>query len=103
MHAPASFAGKRFDLADARRYDWIGFDPPAEPFRAEVQVRYRHEPAPALVALDGRLAEIRFDRPEVAVAPGEGFGSRGRGWARLSLAVTDDVLDTGLERLARLL
>jgi aminotransferase len=36
----------------------------------------------------------------VAVAPGEGFGSRGTGWARLSLAVTDEVLETGLERLA---
>ena len=47
----------------AEDMNWIGFDPPAEPFRAEVQVRYRHEPAPALVALDGRLAEIRFDRP----------------------------------------
>ena len=38
----------------------------------------------------------------VAVAPGEGFGARGAGWARLSLAVTDEVLELGLERLARL-
>lgn len=37
----------------------------------------------------------------VAVAPGEGFGSRGAGWARLSLAVSDETLDLGLERLAR--
>ena len=36
----------------------------------------------------------------VAVAPGEGFGPRGDGWARLSLAVTDEVLETGLERIA---
>ena len=36
----------------------------------------------------------------VAVAPGEGFGDRGRGWARLSLATPDDRLDRGLERLA---
>jgi aminotransferase len=35
----------------------------------------------------------------VVVAPGEGFGARGAGWARLSLAVTDGVLDLGLERL----
>ncbi len=41
------------------------------------------------------LAELR-----VAVAPGEGFGSRGAGWARLSLAVTDETLELGLERLA---
>ena len=36
----------------------------------------------------------------VAVAPGEGFGTRGGGWARLSLAVTDETLDRGLARLA---
>src|SRR5439155_1202342 len=36
----------------------------------------------------------------VAVAPGEGFGTRGAGWARLSLAVTDETLDRGLERIA---
>jgi aminotransferase len=41
---------------------------------------------------DRLLAEHR-----VAVAPGEGFGPRGAGWARISLAVTDDVLDSGLE------
>jgi len=35
----------------------------------------------------------------VAVAPGEGFGTRGQGWARLSLATPDDRLDLGLERL----
>ena len=35
----------------------------------------------------------------VAVAPGEGFGERGTGWARLSLAVTDELLELGLERL----
>jgi aminotransferase len=35
----------------------------------------------------------------VAVAPGEGFGARGAGWARLSLAVPDEILDRGLERL----
>jgi aminotransferase len=44
------------------------------------------------------LAEHR-----VAVAPGEGFGTRGRGWARLSLATPDETLDLGLERLGRAL
>jgi aminotransferase len=42
------------------------------------------------------LAEHR-----VAVAPGEGFGARGAGFARLSLATPDDVLDLGLDRLSR--
>jgi aminotransferase len=42
------------------------------------------------------LTEFRF-----AVAPGEGFGGRGAGWARLSLAVSDETLELGLERLGR--
>jgi L-glutamine---4-(methylsulfanyl)-2-oxobutanoate aminotransferase len=49
---------------------------------------------PAEATVDRLLDEHR-----VAVAPGEGFGSRGRGWARLSLAVTDEQLAVGLERL----
>jgi aminotransferase len=39
----------------------------------------------------------------LAVAPGEGFGSRGAGWARISLAVTDEQLELGLDRLRRAL
>ena len=35
----------------------------------------------------------------VALAPGEGFGANGAGWARLSLAVSDETLARGLERL----
>jgi L-glutamine---4-(methylsulfanyl)-2-oxobutanoate aminotransferase len=49
---------------------------------------------------DGLTPE-RLLEHRVAVAPGEGFGPRGEGWARLSLAVTDEVLETGLERLER--
>jgi aminotransferase len=51
---------------------------------------------------DGLTPELLLAEHRVAVAPGEGFGSRGEGWARLSLAVGDEVLATGLERLARL-
>jgi aminotransferase len=39
----------------------------------------------------------------VGVAPGEGFGARGAGWARLSLAVVDEDLAEGAERLSRAL
>jgi len=39
----------------------------------------------------------------VALAPGEGFGGRGSGWARLSLATADDRLDLGIEQLRRAL
>ena len=48
---------------------------------------------------DGLTAEQLLEEHRVAVAPGEGFGDRGRGWARLSLATDDDKLDLGLERL----
>ncbi|MBA3733694.1 MAG: aminotransferase class I/II-fold pyridoxal phosphate-dependent enzyme [Actinobacteria bacterium] len=48
---------------------------------------------------DGITVEDLLVRHRVAVAPGEGFGARGAGWARLSLAVRDDILDRGLERL----
>jgi aminotransferase len=50
---------------------------------------------PPGLGTDRILAEHR-----VAIAPGEGFGPGGEGWARLSLAVADDVLEAGLERLA---
>ena len=38
----------------------------------------------------------------VAVAPGEGFGLQGAGWARISLATPDERLDAGLARLGAL-
>ena len=40
------------------------------------------------------LAEHRL-----VLAPGEGFGPSGAGWARLSLATPDELIDVGLERL----
>ena len=49
---------------------------------------------------DGLTADRLLVEHRVAVAPGEGFGPSGAGWARLSLAVADDVLDAGIERLA---
>jgi aminotransferase len=53
---------------------------------------------PAGLTVDRILAERR-----VALAPGEGFGAAGAGRARLSLAVTDETLERGLERLRGLL
>jgi len=44
-------------------------------------------------------AETLLLEHRVAVAPGEGFGSRGTGWARLSLAVADEFFELGIERL----
>ena len=49
---------------------------------------------------DDVTCEQLLDEHRVALAPGEGFGERGAGWARLSLAVADETLDRGLARLA---
>jgi aminotransferase len=51
----------------------------------------------------GMTAERLLTEARVAVAPGEGFGPRGAGYARLSLAVSDEVLDDGLARLRKTL
>jgi aminotransferase len=51
----------------------------------------------------GLTPERILSEHRVALAPGEGFGPSGAGWARLSLAVPDDVFDEGVERLAPVL
>jgi len=52
--------------------NWIAFDAPAEPLRAEVRVRYRHEAAPATIELCGRgRVQVKFDEPQRAITPGQ--------------------------------
>jgi aminotransferase len=51
---------------------------------------------------DGLTPERILAETRVAVAPGEGFGPSGTGWARISLATPDDRLEAGLGRLTRL-
>ena len=51
---------------------------------------------------DGLTAERLLTEHRVAVAPGEGFGSRGAGWARLSLAIPDEDVAEAAERLRSL-
>jgi aminotransferase len=48
---------------------------------------------------DGLTPEVLLAEHRVAVAPGDGFGPSGAGWARISLAIADERLDAGLERL----
>lgn len=51
---------------------WIAGQPPASVFRCSAQTRYRQadEPCEVRVNDDGRL-EVRFDRPQRAVTPGQ--------------------------------
>jgi tRNA-specific 2-thiouridylase len=56
----------------ARGVNWIAFDELVAPVRAEVRVRYRHEPAPASVEMIGEArARIVFDEPQRAITPGQ--------------------------------
>jgi tRNA-specific 2-thiouridylase len=52
--------------------NWIRFDNPQEPVRAEVRVRYRHTAAPATITpLANGRARIVFDEPQRAITPGQ--------------------------------
>jgi L-glutamine---4-(methylsulfanyl)-2-oxobutanoate aminotransferase len=50
---------------------------------------------------EGVTFESLLTEHRLVVAPGEGFGPSGAGWVRLSLAVSDETLEQGLERLTR--
>ena len=49
------------------------------------------------------FATMCVQEGKVAISPGSGFGPAGEGWARISLAVTDDVFEEGLARLVEAL
>jgi tRNA-specific 2-thiouridylase len=56
----------------ARGVNWIAFAEPGKTVRANVKVRYRHEPAPATIhALPNDRAQIVFDQPQRAITPGQ--------------------------------
>jgi tRNA-uridine 2-sulfurtransferase len=52
--------------------NWVAFDSPSEPVRADVRVRYRHEAAPATItSLENGRVRVRFDEPQRAITPGQ--------------------------------
>jgi tRNA-specific 2-thiouridylase len=56
----------------ASQVNWLSVPEPAGELRASVQIRSRHAAAPACVRpLPGGRAEVRFDVPQRAVAPGQ--------------------------------
>jgi len=64
-----------------RSLTFTASEPPTSPFAAEVKVRYKATPVPALVTIvDGDLAEIVLEQPLRAVTPGQAavFYSRER-------------------------
>jgi len=67
--------GPREELArrdlHASQVHWL-IDPPAEAFSAEVQIRYTHKAASAVVEpLTDNRAYVRFREPQYAVTPGQ--------------------------------
>ena len=68
--------------------------------RAPRSTRPRARSTPGGGCPDGLTPERLIAEARVGVAPGEGFGPRGAGWARLSLATPDADLDEAAERLA---
>jgi len=55
-----------------RPANWLRPAPVADGARAEVQIRYRHRPAPArLHPRDDGSVEVRFETPQLAVTPGQ--------------------------------
>ncbi|HYV24943.1 MAG TPA: tRNA 2-thiouridine(34) synthase MnmA [Pyrinomonadaceae bacterium] len=52
--------------------NWIAFDIPTDPIRAEVRVRYRHTAAPSTITpLPGNRARVTFDESQRAITPGQ--------------------------------
>jgi len=54
----------------AERVAWTAA-PPRAPFEAQVRIRYRHNPAEALVTPQGEELEVQFRAPQRAIAPGQ--------------------------------
>jgi tRNA-specific 2-thiouridylase len=74
------------DVLEASRMQWL-VDPPAEPIRAEVKIRYAHIAAAATVEpLGGGRVRVHFDAPQTAITPGQaavfyqGDAVLGGGW-----------------------
>jgi tRNA-specific 2-thiouridylase len=52
--------------------NWIAFNDPLEPVRADVRVRYRHIAASATITpLENNRARVVFDEPQRAITPGQ--------------------------------
>jgi len=79
----------RRDRCEVRDVNWIAGQRPAEPVEAMVRIRYRHEPAAAVIEPQGAAgARVRFRAPQRAITPGQaavfyrGDLLLGGGWIR---------------------
>ena len=52
--------------------NWVAFDKPDASVRAEVRVRYRHQPAKATITpIENNRVRVIFDEPQRAITPGQ--------------------------------
>jgi len=59
------------DVLWAEDVSFVSGEAPAGPLAVEAKIRYRSEPAPALLAVADGRAEVRFQRPQRAITPGQ--------------------------------
>ena len=60
------------DYLVAEGVNWVSGEPPPRPIEAQVQIRYRASPVPAVVTpLPGERAEVRFSRRLRDITPGQ--------------------------------
>jgi len=76
--------------------NWIAFDDPVGPVRADVRIRYRHNAAPAMITpVENNGARVVFDEPQRAITPGQatvfykGDEVLGGGWIVKSTWISD--------------
>jgi tRNA-specific 2-thiouridylase len=51
--------------------NWVGIPAPAGPIEALVQVRSRHQEAPAVLEPNTGQTLVRFQEPQTAITPGQ--------------------------------
>jgi len=59
------------DILWAERLSFVAGSPPQGEVPIEAKVRYRSEAAPATLRVTGDRAEVRFQQPQRAIAPGQ--------------------------------
>ncbi|HKB67941.1 MAG TPA: tRNA 2-thiouridine(34) synthase MnmA [Pyrinomonadaceae bacterium] len=65
----ADLLSKEFTAAGV---NWVALDKPYEFVRAEVRVRYRHQPAEATITpIENNRVRVVFDEPQRAITPGQ--------------------------------
>ena len=55
----------------AEDLSWVGSEAPAEETPVDARIRYRSEPVPSILLVGDTRAEVRFERPQRAVTPGQ--------------------------------